>query len=81
MQIDNQKLDWAIDVPVAINFFSRPDTFERTFKEVCKARPSKLFLIADGPRPNRPDDVRNCLKCRKIASGGGKLELRGLQSL
>lgn len=58
---------WLIDVPVAVNFFARPDTFERTFEVIKKARPSKLFLIADGPRENVPSDQENCKRCREIA--------------
>lgn len=58
---------WLIDVPVAINFFARPDTFKLAFNEIKKARPRQLFLIADGPRPERKDDEINCQKCREIA--------------
>ena len=59
---------WKIDVPVAINFFCRPDTFEKTLDCVRKARPSKLFLIADGPRPGNKSDEEGCRKCREIAA-------------
>lgn len=59
--------DWLIDVPVAINFFARPETFEKAFSEIKKARPRQLFLIADGPRKGRDDDELNCMKCRQIA--------------
>lgn len=58
---------WKIDVPVAINFFCRPDTFKQTLECVRKARPSKLFLIADGPRPGNKNDEIGVQECRKIA--------------
>ena len=58
---------WLIDVPVAINFFARPDVFEKAFSKIREAKPRQLFLIADGPRPGNPDDEVNCRKCREIA--------------
>lgn len=58
---------WKIDVPVAVNFFARPDTFQKVFDVICQARPSKLFLIADGPRDGNPSDIENCRECRQIA--------------
>lgn len=58
---------WNIDVPVAVNFFARPDTFKQVFDVICRARPSKLFLIADGPREGNKSDIENCRKCREIA--------------
>lgn len=67
MIINDMKSNWEIDVPVAINFFARPDTFEQAFAEIKKAKPRQLFLIADGPRPGRKDDEENCKKCRDIA--------------
>ncbi len=56
-----------IEIAVAINFFCRPDTFERTLACVREAKPSKLFLIADGPRPNNKSDEIGCRQCREIA--------------
>lgn len=56
-----------LETPVALIFFIRPDTFEKVFEKVRKAKPKKLFLIQDGPRENRPDDVKKINECRKIA--------------
>lgn len=61
------KKPWLIDVPVAVNFFARPEIFERTFTEIKRARPRQLFLIADGPRPGQKKDIIDCEKCRRIA--------------
>lgn len=58
---------WKVDVPVLLIFFARSDTFEKVFKAVREARPSTLLLWQDGPRDNRPDDIENINKCRKIA--------------
>lgn len=54
------------DIAVALIFFNRPDCFEKTFKAVSEQRPSRLYLIQDGPRANRPNDKGNIEKCRKI---------------
>ena len=56
---------YLIDIPVALVFFNRPDTFTKVFQAVAKARPSKLFLIQDGARENRKEDVENIAKCRE----------------
>lgn len=58
---------WEIDVPVLLIFFARPDTFEKVFEQVRKARPSTLLLWQDGPREGRQDDIEGIEKCRKIA--------------
>lgn len=59
--------DSLIDVPVAVNFFNRPQTFKYVFECIKEARPSKLFLISDGPRDNNPSDKQNVERCRQIA--------------
>lgn len=58
---------WNIDVAVLCIFFVRPEQFQQTFEQVRKARPRILLLWQDGPRENRPDDLANIMKCRKIA--------------
>jgi len=39
-----------MNTPVALLVFNRPDLTERVFAEVARARPSKLLVVADGPR-------------------------------
>lgn len=58
---------WKIDVPVYLNFFNRPDTFQYVFDAVRKAKPSVLFLSCDGARDNHLADIENINKCQKIA--------------
>ncbi len=55
-----------VDVPVALIFFARPDVLAVTFSAIKAARPSKLFLIQDGAREGRNDDIENVKKCRQI---------------
>lgn len=58
-----------IDLPVAINFFARPDTLQKTMACIRESRPSRLYLIADGPRDYVPTDADNCANCRRLAEG------------
>lgn len=53
--------------PVALVFFNRPKFLTRTFEEVRRAQPSKLFLIQDGARPSHPGDSDRVDACRVIA--------------
>lgn len=52
------------DVAVLLIFFTRTIHTTHTFAQIQKARPSKLFLYQDGPRPGREDDVKNVKECR-----------------
>ena len=48
--------------------FNRPDTTQRVFEQIRKAKPSKLYIAADGPRANRPADIKLCGKAREMVS-------------
>ncbi len=61
------KLNWETDVNVLLIFFTRADVFEKCFEAVRAVKPRRLLLWQDGPRENRPDDIENIEKCRKIA--------------
>lgn len=62
-----EKHPWEIDVAVLCIFFVRDDCFRKSFAAVKKARPRKLLLWQDGPRPGRADDLVGIQKCRDIA--------------
>lgn len=53
-------------VPVLFLIFNRPDTTQRVFDEIRKARPARLFVAADGPRKDRQEDSALCGKTREI---------------
>lgn len=57
----------GLSTPVALIFFARPETFAQVFAQVRAARPAQLFLIQDGPRTHRPDDMEKIEACRAIA--------------
>lgn len=52
--------------PVAFLIFNRPDTTAKVFAAIRQAQPPKLLVVADGPRSDRPDDVKNCAAARAI---------------
>lgn len=45
--------DFKLTTPVAFIIFNRPDTTERVFAAIAKAKPPKLLVVGDGPRANR----------------------------
>lgn len=52
--------------PVAMIVFRRPDLTRKVFEQVRYYQPSVLYVIADGPRLNVPDDVSAVSETRKI---------------
>ena len=47
----------GFSVPILLIIFRRPDTTKIVFESIRKVRPKQLFIAADGPRQDRPDDV------------------------
>lgn len=56
----------ALDVPVALMVFARPDSLARVLDSVRMARPRLVFIVADGPRSDHPDDPANCAAVRRV---------------
>lgn len=54
------------DIAVALIFFNRPEPLKKVFAAVAEARPSRLYLIQDGARENRPSDRENIEACREV---------------
>jgi hypothetical protein len=54
--------------PVLFLVFNRPDSTRQVFDAIRSARPPKLYIAADGPRADRPDEVKLCREVRAIAS-------------
>lgn len=53
--------------PVAVLMFNRPDVTARVMERIFDARPSALYLVADGPRPGHPEDRALCEETRARA--------------
>jgi len=58
--------EWQLNTPVAFIIFNRPDTTARIFAEIAKAKPSKLLVVADGPRKDRVGEAEKCAETRAI---------------
>ena len=53
-------------VPVAIVIFRRPELTKRVLTALSLAKPERLFVIADGPRPGRLDDINEVSATRAL---------------
>ncbi len=54
--------------PVLFLVFNRPDTTARVFEAIRQARPPRLYVAADGPRPDRAGEAERCAEVRRIAT-------------
>lgn len=52
---------------VLLVLFNRPAATRTVFEAIRRARPPRLYLAADGPRPGHPDDEANCREARAVA--------------
>lgn len=52
--------------PVLFIIFNRPDTTQKVFESIRKARPENLFVAADGPRHNKKSENEKCNLTRQI---------------
>jgi hypothetical protein len=65
--INNNPLFTAKDTvrtPVALFIFNRPELTAIVFEAIAKARPTKLMVVADGPR--FPQEAGKCEQTRAI---------------
>ncbi|WP_146207260.1 glycosyltransferase family 2 protein [Nocardioides silvaticus] len=56
----------ALSTPVVLIAFNRPHLARRTLAAIREAAPERVFLIADGPRADRPDDAALCAETRAV---------------
>jgi len=55
-----------LETPVAFIIFNRPDTTAKVFQAIRQAQPQKLFVIADGARPDKLGEAEKCAETRAI---------------
>ena len=58
----------SLNSAVLFLVFTRPDTTRRVFEVIRQAKPPRLYVAADGPRPNRPGEAERCAEVRRIAT-------------
>lgn len=57
-----------LTTPVALIVFNRPAQTRRVLERIAQAVPTRLFIIADGPRPTHPGDQALCEEVRAAAA-------------
>jgi hypothetical protein len=60
---------WSPDIAqpaVALFVFNRPQCTEQSLAAIRQARPSRLLVVADGPRRSRPRDALECVAVRHV---------------
>ena len=55
-----------LKTPVLFIIYNRPDLTFKVFQEIRNVRPEKLYIVADGPKPSKPDDLKMCLQSRSV---------------
>ena len=55
-----------LNTPILFLIFNRPEITARVFQEIRKAKPKQIYIAADGPRIDHPDDTALCNKTRQI---------------
>ncbi len=55
-----------LDTPVALIAFNRPETTRKVLASIRSVKPKQLFIIADAPRENCPEDLISCEAVKRI---------------
>ena len=58
----------SFNTPVLFLIFNRPNTTQQVFSAIRKAKPPRLYIAADGPRSDYPNDAESCEIARSIAT-------------
>lgn len=56
------------DIPILLTVFNRPDKTRSVMENLRQIKPKRLFVSADGPRPNFPQDIEKCKLARQEAT-------------
>ena len=60
-----------LDTPVVLIIFKRPDLTRRVIEAIARVKPRKLFVVADGPREDRPGEHEACEQARAVVETVG----------
>jgi len=55
-----------LKTPVLFLIFNRPDTTSKVFEKIRAIKPERLYIAADGPRPNISSDKEKCALARSV---------------
>ncbi len=56
------------EIPVLLTIFNRPDKTRAVMDNLREIKPNRLFVAADGPRRNSPQDIEKCRLARQEAT-------------
>lgn len=56
--------------PVIFLVFNRPENTARVLRQIRRARPRTLVVVADGPRAGHPTDKQQCARTRQVIDTG-----------
>ena len=57
---------YSIGTPIVLIIFNRPGHTLRVLERLAIARPRKLYVVADGPRKDVPEEENECLRTRDL---------------
>ncbi|MCP4953673.1 MAG: glycosyltransferase family 2 protein [Proteobacteria bacterium] len=60
--------EYCLNTAILFLIFNRPDTTERVFEAIRNARPTRLYVAADGPRKDRNLGIEKVRQAREIAT-------------
>ncbi|GAB6079003.1 hypothetical protein [Hydrogenobaculum acidophilum] len=63
--VENFEVPGQLETPVLYMVFNRPDIVQKAFGQIRKAKPKKLYIAQDGPRPHVPDEKDKIFKVRE----------------
>lgn len=58
--------DWQCSQPVVLFIFNRPETTHQVLSAIRAVKPPLLFVVADGPRADHPEDGASCAATRAL---------------
>jgi hypothetical protein len=58
-----------VETAVGLFIFNRPGPTARVFDAIRAARPTRLFIVGDGPRSDVPEDGALCRDARDVVAG------------
>lgn len=56
------------EIPILLLIFNRPEPTKRVLDRVISINPKKIYIVADGQRPNRADDGQKTKDTRELAA-------------
>lgn len=56
----------SFKIPVLFLIFNRPELTKKVFQKIRENKPIRLYVAADGPRDDRPEENKLCDETRKI---------------